>query len=60
MIIYLDAIFGCKLNGKKIEAYWEKWPGAKKAVDEFCEEIGIQLLREFGKRVFLKKPRTMS
>jgi len=33
----------------------EKWPGAKKAIDEFCEEMSIQLHRGFGRRVFLKK-----
>ena len=32
-----------------------KWPGAKKAVDEFCEENRIQLQRGFGNRAFLKK-----
>ena len=32
-----------------------KWPGAKKAIDEFCEEKNIELRRGFGNRVFLKK-----
>lgn len=32
-----------------------KWPGAKKAVDEFCEENNIPLRRGFGNRAFLKK-----
>lgn len=32
-----------------------KWPGAKKAIDEFCEEMSIQLHRGFGRRAFLKK-----
>lgn len=33
----------------------DKWPGAKKAIDEFCEEMSIKLHRGFGRRVFLKK-----
>ena len=33
----------------------EKWPGAKKAIDEFCEEMSLQLHRGFGRRAFLKK-----
>ena len=32
-----------------------KWPGAKKAIDEFCEERDILLHRGFGNRAFLKK-----
>ena len=32
-----------------------KWPGAKKAIDEFCEEKNTPLQRGFGNRAFLKK-----
>jgi len=32
-----------------------KWPGAKIAIDQFCEEKNIPLQRGFGNRAFLKK-----
>lgn len=32
-----------------------KWPGAKKAIDEFCVEHNIHIKRGFGNRAFLKK-----
>ena len=33
----------------------EKWPGAKKAVDEFCEEVQIEVQKHFSGRAFLIK-----
>lgn len=32
-----------------------KWPGAKKAIDEFCAEYNVQVNRGYGNRAFLKK-----
>lgn len=32
-----------------------KWPGAKKAIDEFCELNNVQLERGFSDRAFLRK-----
>jgi hypothetical protein len=33
-----------------------KWPGAKIAVDEFCQRNSVELKRHFTNRVFLVKP----
>lgn len=33
----------------------EKWPGAKIAVDEFCEEVQIEVQKHFSGRAFLIK-----
>ena len=33
----------------------EKWPGAKTAVDEFCEEVEIEVQKHFTGRAFLIK-----
>jgi len=32
-----------------------KWPGAKLAVDEFCEREGVEIIRHYTGRVFLRK-----
>jgi O-methyltransferase len=33
-----------------------KWPGAKKAIDEFCEVNQVKVQRSIGNRAFLMKP----